>query len=135
MSRPYPNRKAVVSNARDLQSILTKSAANIDAQRLSADQITGWLKGVSVTGNSASQQSWDGATQSWLSLTAIHQGLTDVSGSTGQPSEKSQQINKSLEQIRTHLEFPKGFDSPETFSSDPATAIAAELKKIHDILE
>ena len=135
MSRPYPNQKAVVSHARDLQSILTKSAASIDAQRLSADQITGWLKGVSVTGNSASQQSWDGATQSWLSLTAIHQGLTDVSGSTGQPSEKSQQINKSLEQIRTHLEFPKGFDSPETFSSDPATAISAELKKIHDILE
>jgi hypothetical protein len=93
------------------------------------------MKGVSAVGTSASQQSWDGATQSWLSLTAIHQGLNDVSGSTGQPSEKSQQINAALEKIRSHLEFPKEFDSPENFSSDPAAAISTELKKIHDILK
>ncbi len=135
MARPYPNRKALVSNARDLQAILTKSATSLDSQQLTADQIAGWMKGVSAVGTSASQQSWDGATQSWLSLTAIHQGLSDVSGTSVQPSEKSQQINASLEKIRTHLEFSEGFDSPENFSADPATAISAELQKIHDVLE
>ncbi|MFT4559802.1 MAG: hypothetical protein ACI92S_005197, partial [Planctomycetaceae bacterium] len=135
MARPYPNRKAVASDAKALQAILTKSAQDISSQRLTAEQIAGWMKGVSQVGTSASQQSWDGATQSWLSLTAIHQGLNDVSGSAGQPSEKSQQINASLEMIRSHLEFPKDFDSPKEFSSDPATEISAELKKIHDILE
>ena len=135
MARPYPNRQAVVSNAKDLQAILATSAQSMNGQQLTAEQIAGWMKGVSAVGNSAPQQSWDGATQSWLSLTAIHQGLNDVSGNAGQLSEKSQQINASLEKIRTHLEFPTGFDSPETFSADPATAISAELKKIHDILE
>ena len=135
MARPYPNQKAVISNAKDLQAALTKSARSVEGQQLTAEQIAGWLKGVSAVGTSASQQSWDGATQSWLSLTAIHQGLNDVSGSAGQPSEKSQQINASLEKIRNHLEFPKDFDSPKDFSSDPATEISAELKKIHDILE
>jgi hypothetical protein len=135
MARPYPNRQAVVSNAKELQAVLTKSAQTLDSHRLTAEQISDWMKGVAEVGNSASQQSWDGATQSWLSLTAIHQGLTDVSGTTGQPSEKSQQINTSLEKIRSQLEFPTGFDSPENFSSDPATAISTELKKIHDVLE
>ena len=135
MARPYPNQKAVISNAKDLHAVLTKSARSVEGQQLTAEQIAGWLKGVSAVGTSASQQSWDGATQSWLSLTAIHQGLNDVSGSAGQPSEKSQQINASLEKIRNHLEFPKDFDSPKDFSSDPATEISAELKKIHDILE
>lgn len=135
MARPYPNRQAVVSDAKALQAILTKSAQSVSSQQLSADQVTAWLRGVSQVGTSASQQSWDGATQSWLSLTAIHQGLNDLSGMTGQPSEKSQQINASLKKIRTHLEFPKGFDSPETFSSDPANAISVELKKIHDVLK
>lgn len=135
MARPYPNQNTVNSNAKALQSVLAKSAQSIDGQQLTAEQIAGWMKGVSVVGTSASQQSWDGATQSWLSLTAIHQGLNDVSGSTGQPSEKTQQINASLEKIRSHLEFPKDFDSPKDFSSDPATEISAELRKIHDILE
>jgi hypothetical protein len=135
MARPYPNRKAVVSDAKALQAILTKSAQSIDAQQLTAEQIAGWMKGVSLVGTAPSQQSWDGATQSWLSLTAIHQGLNDVSGTAGQLLEKSQQINASLEKIRSHLEFPKGFDSPENFSSDPAATISDELKKIHDQLE
>ncbi|NQV25249.1 MAG: hypothetical protein HQ518_12870 [Rhodopirellula sp.] len=135
MARSYPNRNAVVSNAKELQAVLTQSAHKLDSQQLTADQIAAWMKGVSVVANSASQQSWDGATQSWLSLTAIHQGLTDVTGSTEKPSAKSQQINASLEKIRSHLEFPTGFDSPENFSSDPATAISAELQKIHDVLE
>jgi hypothetical protein len=135
MARPYPDRKAVVANAKDLQEILTTSARNIGSQKLTADQIAGWMKGVSLVGTAASQQSWDGATQSWLSLTAIHQGLNDVSGTAGQLSEKSQQINASLEKIRSHLEFPKGFDSPENFSSDPGTTISDELKTIHDQLE
>ncbi len=135
MARPYPNQQAVISSAKDLQAVLTKSAQTIDSQQLTAEQIAGWMKGVSAVGTSASQQSWDGATQSWLSLTAIHQGLTDVSGAVGQPSEKSQQINASLEKIRSHLEFPRGFDSPENFSSDPATAISVELQKIYDILD
>ena len=135
MARPYPDRQAVTSNAKELQALLTSTAQTLNSRQLSAEQIAGWMKGVAAVGNSASQQSWDGATQSWLSLTAIHQGWTDVSGAASQPSEKSQQIYASLEIIRSRLEFPTGFDSPENFSSDPATAISAELKKIHDVLE
>ncbi|MDA0282526.1 MAG: multiheme c-type cytochrome [Planctomycetota bacterium] len=136
MARPYPNRTTVVSAAKELQAVLTKSAQTINSRQLTAEQIAGWMMDVSTVGMSASQQSWDGATQSWLSLTAIHQGWSDVSGtSSGARSEMSRQINSSLEQIRGHLEFPVDFDSPRNFTADPATAITTELKKIHDILK
>lgn len=135
MARPYPNRQMVASTARELQSILTLSAQSINTSPLTVEQIAGWMKGVSMVGTSASQQSWDGATQSWLSLTAIHQGLTDANGTAGNLSDRSRQINASLETIRSHLEFPSGYDSPENFASDRATAISTELKKIHDVLE
>jgi hypothetical protein len=136
MARPYPNRTSVVSAARELQTVLTESAQTINSRQLTAEQVAAWMKGVSKVATSASQQNWDGATQSWLSLTAIHQGLNDVTGAaSGTPSEKCRQINSSLEQIRDRLEFPGGFDSPRDFSSDAATAITTELKKIHDILE
>lgn len=135
MARPYPNREAVKSTARELQAVLTESALMINGRQVTAEEIAIWMKDVARTGNMASQQSWDGATQSWLSLTALHQGWADATGTVSQPAERSQQINRSLEIIRSHLEFPTGYDSPEDFSSDPAGVISAELKKIHNILE
>ena len=136
MARPYPSREKVVSAAAELRGLLTESARSLHTQPLSADQIAGWMKGVSKLGVATSQQSWDGATQTWLSLTAIHQGLQDVTGTaTGTPSDRTRRINGALEQIRSHLEFPRGFDSPQNFSSDPVEAIVSELKKIHDSLD
>lgn len=135
MARPDPNRQTVVSHAEELRAVLTQSALTLNSRQFTADQIADWMKDIARVGTSASQQSWDGATQSWLSLTALHQGWSDVSGTVDQPSETSQQINHSLGKIRSHLEFPAGFDSPEDFSADPAKVISAELKRIHDVLE
>lgn len=136
MTRPYPNRESVIAAATELRTVLTESAQQLNSRKLTADQLAGWMRGVASAGEGASQHSWDGATQTWLSLTAIHQGWQDATGNaTGNPSDRNRRINASLELIRSRLEFPGGFDSPQTFSSEPADAIAAELQKIQQALE
>jgi hypothetical protein len=136
MARPYPDKLSVIETAGELRIVLDNSAKALTDRQLTAKEIAAWMKGVSQVGTLPAQQSWDGATQSWLSLTAIHQGWSDVTGAAaGEPSEKSRQINASLEKIRSQLEFPTGFDSPRDFSSDRATAISAELIRIHDVLK
>jgi hypothetical protein len=136
MARPYPDKQKVISTAGELRSVLEASAKALSVRQLTAEQIAAWMKSVSQVGTLPAQQSWDGATQSWLSLTAIHQGWSDVTGATaGEPSETNRQINASLEKIRSQLEFPTRFDSPQDFSSDRATEISAELIRIRDVLK
>lgn len=136
MARPYPDKHRVISTAGELRIVLENSAKALNDQQLSAEQIAAWMKAVSQVGTLPAQQSWDGATQSWLSLTAVHQGWSDVTGATaGEPSETSRQINAALERIRSQLEFPTGFDSPQDFSSDRATVISTELIRIRDVLK
>ncbi len=112
MERPYPDRKAVIAEARALLGRLQGLPAKLAKNGGDAPAILAQMKRI------AGQEvppvpSWDEAAQLYLALAAHHHALSDLDSAPGE------NWKGALKKLAGALEFPKGYDSPRTF--DPGT--------------
>ncbi|MHC4875601.1 MAG: multiheme c-type cytochrome [Planctomycetota bacterium] len=135
MAKPYPDRATVVSTAMEAQRQLEELGATINDQKLSRDQVTSLLSTVAQNGPELAAQNWDSATQTYLALVALHQGLQDVAGNgNGVPDAKGREVNRTLEELLGQLAFPEGTDSPRSFNTDSMQRLQEQLRAIQQSL-
>ncbi|MBI1314574.1 hypothetical protein GC176_25045 [bacterium] len=135
MAKPYPDRTAVVSLATDAQRQLEQLGQTINQQKLSSDQVAALLSRVAQHSPDLAAQNWDAATQSYLALVALHQGLTDARGNrNGVPEGHDRGINNRLEEVLGLLAFPAGADSPGSFNADTTQRLQERLQAIQQSL-
>jgi hypothetical protein len=135
MAKPYPERTVVVDAAVETQQKLNQLGRSINEQRLSHSQVASLLSRVARHGEELAGQNWDGATQSYLALVALHQGLQDMSGTgTGVPDAAGREINRTLEEILGQLAFPADADSPRTFDSRTIEQLQDRMRAVRQSL-
>lgn len=135
MARPYPDRQISAKAARDLRLQLATAGRQLASKPLNADGLRQAMDQVAERGIALSRQDWDGATQSYLALVALHQAYRDEQSGGTASEAGSKPVLEALERIRSRLEFPVGFDSPQTFSTDPAEAVVRDLELIRTSLK
>ena len=141
MAWPSPPADKVVVHGKKLQQFLNAAAKRfprVDSGsrkevQLSLEQIAALRSAGTASGPRVIKQNWDGATQVYLSLTALQRGHRDLRAL--KVSDPNAPILKALMGVRGSLEFPSQLDSPRHYSSAPIKTIDEALNTIRTSLD
>ncbi len=135
MAKPYPARAALADVAVETQQKLNQLGRSIDEQKLSHAQVASLMSRVAQHGSALAGQNWDGATQSYLALVALHQSLQDMSGTgAGVPDATGREVNRTLEEVLGQLAFPLDADSPQTFDGQAIEQLQDRFRAVQQSL-
>lgn len=113
MGHPYPNPKAVSEEARDVAGRMALWLGQVEKSRfLNAASIRDLLRSVARDERQLVEGDWDGATQTYLTLTALYHGMTDMDKSLRSP-----RLKKSILEMGASLQFSEGSNTPGRFDS------------------
>ena len=124
MSKPFPDRKAVVKQVDATLQQLIGLGGKIRGMTGNKAQLSDLLKDLAAANSSKlAALSWDEATQLVYGLAALYESAPDAYAA--KPAEVAQQFEK----LYKALAFPKGFESPAEFRRLDATKDSDQLTK------
>ncbi len=132
MSARRPDEKKVAGQAEGLAKALDRWARGLEKPALDKDRLKGLMQALAgaTTAGDAGPTTWDSATQVYLGLAALHQGLGDL-------GVREPKVQRSLEGLRDELKraFPHGRDSLyDTPSRFKASTVEGRLRKLRLLL-
>ncbi|MBY0526758.1 MAG: cytochrome c family protein [Gemmataceae bacterium] len=111
MDRPLPNRDKVTDLARKAAAALGTRQATFNRQQpWGGRDVHNWFAGVEALVDKPPREltrNWDSASQGFLALAALYNGMTDLDPKLGNADTA-----KRLQRMPVELRFPHGFDSP-----------------------
>lgn len=115
MSKPLPDRVAVVQKARGTALLLNPCVTQLSRTTLDRASLVKLQAALRPVEGAPPGSNWDALAQRYLALAAIHQALGDLT-----PAETDPEGKRTLDTMRKQLEFPRGFNSPR--SMEPSGA-------------
>lgn len=111
MQKPLPDRAKVTAESKRVAEQLGHAAAQVARSRPdSVAQLGQAFTAIARDDAKGLDSTWDGATQCYLALAALHHALTDLDPSWSNPQRKA-----ALRGLGNQLRFPPGFDSPRNY--------------------
>lgn len=129
MSKPLPDRKAVLGHAEALQTRLNMLGKELNSKPLGTEAVSGMFVKIATDGGALSNQSWDEATQVYLALVALQQAHQDLQGQAGAKSDET------ILSLRDVLKFEPGYDSPLKYLKQPDNKLEEKLQQIRSRFE
>ncbi len=129
MSKPLPDRKAVISHAEALRTRLNMLGQELNSKPLREEAVSTTFMKIATDGPALSNQSWDEATQVYLALVALSEAHQDMKG------QRSSKANEAISSLRDVLKFEPGYDSPLKYLKQPESNLEEKLKLIRSTFE
>ncbi len=132
MIRPYPRTDEVQKLTKPLKEQLGRLETVLGDKQMSADVIRKLLTHLAADdgGQILTKRNWDAATQVYLAAVALHIGYHESQGLPPAPTDGENGILGTLTEIRDALEFPRHYESPETFSGKRIETINERLSRL-----
>ena len=133
MSKPTPDRELVIETAKALQMRLTGIGKELNRKPLTDADVVTLAQKIATDGVSLSGQSWDEATQVYLSLISLSRAHQELTGRA-----VPRVPHQSLTDLRDVLKFDKDYDGPQSYPTKPpkpAVSIEEKLKQIKATFE
>ncbi len=129
MQRPAPDAAGVAVEAKAALKLLDDWIQQEEKKQYTGAEAKALFRAfLDAQMKNANALDWDQATQLYLALAALHQGMKDLGEQPADPTALSNDLRSVSQRLRTA--FPRGSDSPSLFDPTARPDLAEQLKSI-----